>query len=254
MKFVKPSIIALGTIIASLPTSFVVDAWNMGPKYYYLSVPTSLQVSSSMNRILDRERMMAQRMLGMVDDIIVDHRKPQQMQQIVRYRPSHQRYELIDNNERFELKVDVPGIKEEDLVINVDSDRRLIIEGQRMVESENSKSTSKFSKTFSFDKTVEVDKFAASLNNGVLVVSAPKDLTKLEANIRKIPITTAAIADTNIVDDVAKVEEKANTNDILTGKDDDTEEQNEEGVEDNKLEVSTDTDTLDLDFPNAESN
>merc|ERR1712124_51525 len=105
-------------------------------------------------------------------------------------------------------------------------------------------------KTFSFDKTVEVDKFAASLNNGVLVVTAPKDLTKLEANFRKIPFTTSAIGDTNNDDDVAKVEEKAN----LTGKDDDTEEQDEKGVEDKKVEVSTETDTLDLDSPNAESN
>merc|ERR1712176_356986 len=140
----------------------------MGGPTYYLSVPTSLQLSS-VNRMLERERMIAQRMFDMVDDLVVDHRGQQQKQQIVRYRPSHQRYELIDNNEKFELKVDVPGIKEEDLDIKLNSDRRLTIEGQRMATSENSHYTSKFSKTFSFDKTVEVDKFTASLNNGVLV-------------------------------------------------------------------------------------
>lgn len=34
-----------------------------------------------------------------------------------------------------------------------------------------------------------MDQFSASLNNGVLVVTAPKDMKKLEANVcKKIPI------------------------------------------------------------------
>merc|ERR1719222_272 len=40
-----------------------------------------------------------------------------------------------------------------------------------------------------FQLTVDVDSFTATLKNGVLVVSAPKDLSKLEENVRKIPIT-----------------------------------------------------------------
>merc|ERR1712224_701160 len=167
-----------------------------------------------MNRMLERERMIAQRMFDIVDDMVVDHRR-QEKQQIVRYRPSRQRYELIDNNEKFELKVDVPGVMEKDLDIKLNSDRRLTIEGQRMVTSETHEYTSKFSKTFSFDKTVEVDKFTASLNNGVLVVSAPKDLAKLEENIRKIPITSSAITGANADADTIKMEEKADINDNL---------------------------------------
>merc|ERR1711862_797123 len=54
--------------------------------------------------------------------------------------------------------------------------------------------TSKFSKTFSLDKTVDVDKMSAALKNGVLTVSAPKNLTKLEENIRRIPVLTTATA------------------------------------------------------------
>merc|ERR1712107_564788 len=114
--------------------------------------------------------------------------------------PAHQRYELIDNNQKFELKVDVPGVKEEDLDIKLD-DRKITVEGKRMKVSSNeaSRFTSKFSKTFSLDPTVDVDKFTASLNNGVLVVSAPKDLAKLEENIRRIPITAASNADDTVV-------------------------------------------------------
>merc|ERR1712224_1006286 len=71
--------------------------------------------------------------------------------------------------------------------------------GKRTASSESSQFTSKFSKTFSLDKTVDVDKITAALKNGVLTVSAPKDLKKLEENVRRIPVTTA----TAVVDDAA---------------------------------------------------
>merc|ERR1711959_281320 len=106
----------------------------------------------------------------------------------------------------------------------------------RMVSSETSRYTSKFSKTFSLDKTVDVDKFTASLNNGVLVVSAPKDLAKLEENIRRIPITASAVI-VDTADDESPAEE-ANNNDTS---------KHEEGVEDEKVEVPADNDTPDLD-------
>merc|ERR1712232_1325208 len=49
-----------------------------------------------------------------------------------------------------------------------------------------------FSKTFSLDKTVDEEKLTATVKNGILTVSAPKDLKKLEENIRRIPVVTAA--------------------------------------------------------------
>merc|ERR1712224_1135261 len=140
-----------------------------------------------------------------------------------------------------ELKVDVPGVTEDDLDIKIDDDGRLTIEGQRMVSSETSRYTSKFSKTFSLDKSVDVDMFTASLNNGVLVVSAPKDLAELEENIRRIPITASAVIAAAADDELTG--EEANNNDTS---------KNEEGVEDEKVEVPADNDTLDLDGPNAE--
>merc|ERR1719282_838467 len=85
------------------------------------------------------------------------------------------RYQLIDNDEKFQLTVDVPGVKEEDIDIKLD-DGQLTVAGQRLATSETSKFTSKFSQTFSLDTTVDVDQFTANLNNGVLIVSAPKDL------------------------------------------------------------------------------
>merc|ERR1712188_288007 len=76
--------------------------------------------------------------------------------------------------------------------------------GQRMAAStsepssseSSSQVTSKFSKTFSLDDTVDVDKLTAALKNGVLTVSAPKDPTKRETNIRRIPVQVVEAAET----------------------------------------------------------
>merc|ERR1712232_1385612 len=187
-------------------------------------------MGASISRMLEKERMIAQRMFDMVD--------LRQQQQVIRY-PS-QRYELIDNNEKFELKVDVPGVKEEDIDIKLD-DGKLTIEGQRMATSETSEFTSKFSKTFSLDPTVDVDQFSANLKNGVLIVFAPKDLAKLEENIRRIPITS--VTDDTLVD----TDEKTTASDSQ-------QEEHKEGVDEKKVEIplsspkaKEDNDTLDVD-------
>jgi HSP20 family protein len=101
---------------------------------------------------------------------------------------SSPRYELVDNETKFKLSVDVPGVKEEDIDIQLE-DGFLTVKGQRMGATESSRFSSKFSQTFSLDPSVDVDKFTATLSNGVLTVSAPKDVKKLEESIRRIPIT-----------------------------------------------------------------
>merc|ERR1712107_549440 len=217
-----------------------VRGWNMCRTCS--SVPVLQVSSSSFDRVLEQERAIAQRMFDMMDDMV----DPRRQRQIVRYPSSYrQRYELIDNNEKFELKVDVPGVKEEDLDIKLD-ERRLIVEGQRMAD----RFTSKFSKTFSLDQTVDVNKFTASLNNGVLVVSAPKDMAKLEENIRRIPITAASVvaaADDNVS---AEANKKISEH---------QEEESDEVVVEvpvNTAKVETEdaaeNDTLDLDAPKTE--
>merc|ERR1712224_1070366 len=75
----------------------------------------------------------------------------------------------------------------------------LTVRGRRMTStsepSSESQVMSKFSKTFSLDDTVDVDKLTAALKNGVLTVSAPKDPAKREQNIRRIPVQVAEAAE-----------------------------------------------------------
>merc|ERR1711976_1128087 len=81
-----------------------------------------------------------------------------------------------------------PRHHEENLDIKLD-DGQLTVKGERIAESESSRFSSRFAQSFYLDPTVDVDNFTATLKNGVLVVSAPKDLGKLEENVRRIPIT-----------------------------------------------------------------
>merc|ERR1719439_493479 len=62
------------------------------------------------------------------------------------------RYQLIDNDEKFQLTVDVPGVKEEDIEIKLDDKgQQLSVKGKRVTNSESFRSSSMFSKIFSLD-------------------------------------------------------------------------------------------------------
>merc|ERR1712124_37494 len=99
-----------------------------------------------------------------------------------------QGYDLIDNADKFELRLDVPGVKKDDICIKIDDDKNLIVKGTRVYETETTKSKSKFKQMFSLDKAVDVDRFSAKMGNGVLVVTAPKRNQQLLKDSRKIPI------------------------------------------------------------------
>merc|ERR1712188_165915 len=74
--------------------------------------------------------------------------------------------------------------------------RRMAASTSEPSSSESSSQvTSKFSKTFSLDDTVDVDKLTAALKNGVLTVSAPKDPEKRDTTIRRIPVQVVEAAD-----------------------------------------------------------
>lgn len=136
------------------------------------------------------------------------------------------RYEITDSDNKFQLAVDVPGVKIENIDVSLE-DGVLTVSGHREATDPNYSFKSRFSQSFSLDPAVDVDKFTADLKNGVLTVAAPKDLKKIEANIRKIPIAQAE-------DDAAQALPKEATHDAHT------------------IEVKEDHDTLDLDELNAD--
>jgi HSP20 family molecular chaperone IbpA len=115
------------------------------------------------------------------------HQRAIFLQQHLSQQLTSPRYELLDNDEKFQLTVDVPGVKKEDIDIRL-QEGLLTIRGYREAKDEKSLVTSQFSQTFYLDPSIDVEKFTANLEKGVLVVTAPKDMKKLEENVRKIPI------------------------------------------------------------------
>lgn len=99
------------------------------------------------------------------------------------------RYEITNNDEVLKIAIDAPGLKPEDINVSIDDDNQVIsISGHRESSSENYQFKSRFSQSFYLDPAVDVEKFSATLNNGVLIVSAPKDMKRLEAGVRNIPV------------------------------------------------------------------
>lgn len=124
------------------------------------------------------------------------------------------RYEITDTGDKFQVSVDVPGVKSEDIHVNYEMNHSVLsIRGSRAKTSEDESSSysSQFSLSFSVDPTVDVAKFTANLHNGVLVLSAPKDLKRIEENIRQIPVVVAADAESpiEITDTAAEGEAKS---------------------------------------------
>lgn len=183
MKFTTP---ALATLL-SAPS--MIDAWSIGRSPYSLMRPMVICSPNSMiQETLNRQRALMNR--GFIQ--------------------TSPRYEITDTDEKFQVAVDVPGMKADDIAINFEEDGQVLsISGTRESSSENYRFTSKFSQSFSIDPAVDVDKFTANLENGVLIISAPKDLKRIEANVRSIPITMSAVGSTEEVTATVEVESKA---------------------------------------------
>jgi HSP20 family molecular chaperone IbpA len=158
MKLLIPTLVTVGT---------AVQGWHWGQAY----TPMLLRMSPA-SFMLERQRSLAQRMFDQTGI-------------------SSPRYELVDDENKFQLSVDVPGVKEEDIEIQLE-DGLLLVKGRRVAATESSRFSSRFSQAFSLDRTVDVDKFTAQLTNGVLTITAPKDIKKLDETVRRIPIATSA--------------------------------------------------------------
>lgn len=117
------------------------------------------------------------------------------------------RYEFHNSENEVKIQMDVPGVKAEDLTVTVEDDgNALHIAGHRELEKEGYSYSSKFSQSFSLDAATQVDKFTANLDNGVLTITAPKDMKRLEASVRKIPVIQSAEDTTKTLKEAEPVE------------------------------------------------
>lgn len=114
---------------------------------------------------------------------------------LIQTKTASPRYEITDDEHKFQIAVDVPGVKMEDVNVSVEEAGSILtIAGHRESTSDTYSFKSQFSQSFSLDPAVDSDKFTANLKDGVLIVSAPKDMKRIEQNVRKIPITELALS------------------------------------------------------------
>ena len=114
---------------------------------------------------------------------------------------SSPRYDINDDDSMFQVTMDVPGVLLSDIDVAVeeasDGLQVLKIRGQREIGNQKEEPrVVKFSKSFALDPTVDSEKVSAQLNNGVLVVSAPKVVVDTEEKTKKIPVVQISDEDT----------------------------------------------------------
>ncbi len=102
-------------------------------------------------------------------------------------------YEVTENDDAFQLSVDVPGVKGKDITAEIEHDGRVLhIKGGRKIQKiledgSVQTSESKFEKKFALDTSVAPDQITANLADGVLTIIAPKK--KKESLVQTIAIS-----------------------------------------------------------------
>jgi HSP20 family protein len=96
--------------------------------------------------------------------------------------------DVHEDDTKFELLADLPGVKLEDLDIQVEKDV-LTIRGERKLERRGERVAGAFSRAFTLPKHIDVEKIAASLKDGVLTLTLPK---RPEAQPRQIKIAISS--------------------------------------------------------------
>lgn len=94
--------------------------------------------------------------------------------------------DVAETDQRFEISVAVPGLKREDIKINLE-EGKLIISGERKLEKEEKGKNfltretrfGSFSRSFYLPDNVDAEKIEASYNEGILNIFVPKDEKKV---------------------------------------------------------------------------
>jgi HSP20 family protein len=102
------------------------------------------------------------------------------------------RFDVKETKAAYELRADVPGVKEEDIELSLNGNL-LTVSGKREIEQREEgdqyfsveRSFGTFSRSFSLPDNVDVEHISADLRTGVLMVQIPK---KPEAQPKKISI------------------------------------------------------------------
>lgn len=99
--------------------------------------------------------------------------------------------DVVQENDRYQVRVDLPGMKREEIEITLNGDT-LTIQGERRRESETKEDNyyrferahGKFSRSLTLPSTVDSGKIEANYKDGVLSVTIPKSPESLPKQIK----------------------------------------------------------------------
>ena len=102
--------------------------------------------------------------------------------------------DVVEEEDKFSVKVELPGVKEEDVNVSIAGDT-LTIEGEKKAESEVKKkgyyyseaSYGSFSRSITIPSTIDTGKIEANYDKGILEISLPK---APEVKPKKITVAT----------------------------------------------------------------
>ncbi|KAH0638972.1 hypothetical protein KY285_035558 [Solanum tuberosum] len=102
-----------------------------------------------------------------------------------------------ETSEAHIFKVDVPGIKKEEVKVEVEEEGILQISGERSREQEEKndqwhrmeRSSGKFLRRFRLPENTKTGEIKAAMENGVLTVTVPKEEEKKKSEVKAIDIS-----------------------------------------------------------------
>jgi HSP20 family protein len=106
--------------------------------------------------------------------------------------------DVVEKEDHFEIKADIPGLKASDIQVQVSADRVLTISGERKNESEHNedgqyrfeRSFGSFARSFKIPDHIDAANIKGSAANGVLKLELPKiDLENEDQQVISVPVT-----------------------------------------------------------------
>jgi HSP20 family protein len=101
--------------------------------------------------------------------------------------------DIAETKDTFEIQMQVPGVKKEDITISLENDL-ITISGERRYDNQTNDKNfhsresfyGKFNRSFRLPDAVNGDKIQAKQEDGILIVSLPKDEKKASKKLIKI--------------------------------------------------------------------